>query len=233
MATEFWLSERQCKRLAPLSPRKSRGVPRVDNRRVISGIVHVLESGGRWVDAPAVYGRARPSTTGSFAGVPPGYGSTCFGRSQRQADLLPSFSSTAHTSRSTAALPEKRGAKSRPLALAATAPPRLTPGPIASGACFLPYAGYVADCRAAEGLLHGLPHNALVMADRAYDTNAIRHPPADRTAGRSSEHPAYAHPDLEKLLQPRALSPPQRHRAHVLSAEGLPQDRYPLRQERD
>ncbi|TLU70778.1 transposase [Lichenicoccus roseus] len=35
-------------------------------------------------------------------------------------------------------------------------------------------AGHVADCRAAEGLLHGLPHNALVMADRAYDTNAIR-----------------------------------------------------------
>jgi transposase len=35
-------------------------------------------------------------------------------------------------------------------------------------------AGHVADCRAAESLLQGLPHNALVMADRAYDTNAIR-----------------------------------------------------------
>ena len=57
MATEFWLSERQWKRRAPLLPRKSRGVPRVDDRRVISGIVHVLKSGGRWVDAPAVYGR--------------------------------------------------------------------------------------------------------------------------------------------------------------------------------
>jgi transposase len=56
MATEFWLSERQWKRLAPLLPRKSRGVPRVDDRRVISGIVHVLRSGGRWVDAPAIYG---------------------------------------------------------------------------------------------------------------------------------------------------------------------------------
>ena len=56
MATEFWLSERQWKRLAPLLPRKSRGVPRVDDRRVISGIVHVLKSGGRWVDAPAVHG---------------------------------------------------------------------------------------------------------------------------------------------------------------------------------
>lgn len=31
-------------------------LPRVDDRRVISGIVHVLKSGGRWVDSPDVYG---------------------------------------------------------------------------------------------------------------------------------------------------------------------------------
>jgi transposase len=44
------------RRLAPLLPSDTRGKPRVDDRRVISGIVHVLRSGGRWVDAPAVYG---------------------------------------------------------------------------------------------------------------------------------------------------------------------------------
>lgn len=37
-------------------PNKPRGVPRVDDRRVISGIVHVLQSGCRWKDAPPVYG---------------------------------------------------------------------------------------------------------------------------------------------------------------------------------
>jgi len=52
----FWLSEEQFARLAPLLPTDTRGKPRVDDRRVISGIVHVLKSGGRWVDAPAVYG---------------------------------------------------------------------------------------------------------------------------------------------------------------------------------
>ena len=52
----FWLSEEQFSRLAPLLPTDTRGKPRVDDRRVISGIVHVLKSGGRWVDAPAVYG---------------------------------------------------------------------------------------------------------------------------------------------------------------------------------
>jgi len=33
-----------------------RGKLRVDDHRVISGIVHVLKSGGRWIDAPSVYG---------------------------------------------------------------------------------------------------------------------------------------------------------------------------------
>jgi transposase len=52
----FWLSERQFAQLAPHLPTDTRGKPRVDDRRVISGIVHVLKSGGRWVDAPALYG---------------------------------------------------------------------------------------------------------------------------------------------------------------------------------
>jgi transposase len=52
----FWLTEDQFRRLEPLLPTDTRGVPRVDDRRVISGIVHVLRSGCRWRDAPAVYG---------------------------------------------------------------------------------------------------------------------------------------------------------------------------------
>ena len=56
MAEEFWLSGGQWARLAPLLPNKPRGVPRVDDRRVISGIIHVLKSGGRWADAPSSYG---------------------------------------------------------------------------------------------------------------------------------------------------------------------------------
>ncbi len=43
-------------RLAPLLPNKPRGVARVDDRRVISGIVVALQSGGRWIDVPAEYG---------------------------------------------------------------------------------------------------------------------------------------------------------------------------------
>jgi transposase len=52
----FWLTEDQFARLASLLPADTRGKPRVDDRRVISGIVHVLRSGCRWVDAPETYG---------------------------------------------------------------------------------------------------------------------------------------------------------------------------------
>lgn len=52
----FWLSDAQFSRLDPLLPKKVRGVPRVDDRRVISGIIHVLKNGLMWRDAPAVYG---------------------------------------------------------------------------------------------------------------------------------------------------------------------------------
>ncbi len=53
----FWLTDAQFAKIAPHLPTDTRGKQRVDDRRVISGIVHVLKSGGRWADAPAeVYG---------------------------------------------------------------------------------------------------------------------------------------------------------------------------------
>ena len=52
----FWLTEAQFARLEPFLPTDTRGKLRVDDRRVISGIIHVLKSGGRWVDAPEIYG---------------------------------------------------------------------------------------------------------------------------------------------------------------------------------
>jgi transposase len=53
----FWLTDEQFAKMAPHLPSDTRGKERVDDRRVISGIVHVLKSGGRWADAPReVYG---------------------------------------------------------------------------------------------------------------------------------------------------------------------------------
>ena len=56
----FWLSDEQWRRIEPRLPTDVRGVERADDRRVISGIVHVLKSGCRWCDCPPEYG---PSTT--------------------------------------------------------------------------------------------------------------------------------------------------------------------------
>ena len=54
---QFWLTDEQFAKIAPLLPNDTRGKERVDDRRVISGIVHVLKSGGRWTDAPReIYG---------------------------------------------------------------------------------------------------------------------------------------------------------------------------------
>jgi len=44
----------------PHLPTDVRGKSRVDDRRVISGILHVLKIGCRWIDLPPEYG---PSTT--------------------------------------------------------------------------------------------------------------------------------------------------------------------------
>jgi len=55
MSDHFWLSDKQLKRIEPYFP-LSHGVPRVDDQRVISGIIHVLKRGLQWRDAPKEYG---------------------------------------------------------------------------------------------------------------------------------------------------------------------------------
>ncbi len=60
MAGEFWLSNAQWAVIGPLLPTNQPGARRIDDRRIISGIVHVLKVGCRWQDCPAVYG---PPTT--------------------------------------------------------------------------------------------------------------------------------------------------------------------------
>lgn len=51
----FLLSERQMERIRPFFP-LSHGVPRVDDRRVLSEIVYVIRNGLQWKDAPKPYG---------------------------------------------------------------------------------------------------------------------------------------------------------------------------------
>ena len=56
----FWLSDAAWSVIEPHLPIGQPGKPRVDDRRVISGILHVLKTGCRWRDVPTDYG---PPTT--------------------------------------------------------------------------------------------------------------------------------------------------------------------------
>ena len=51
----FLLTKAQMRRIEPYFP-LSHGVARVDDRRVVSGIIFVIKNGLRWRDAPAGYG---------------------------------------------------------------------------------------------------------------------------------------------------------------------------------
>jgi len=51
----YWLSENQLKVITPYFP-TSRGVERIDDLRVIRGIIFVIKRGLQWRDAPTEYG---------------------------------------------------------------------------------------------------------------------------------------------------------------------------------
>jgi transposase len=55
MSDLFCLSDKQLRRIEPYFP-LSHGMPRVDDRRVISGIIFVIRNGLRWHDARKDYG---------------------------------------------------------------------------------------------------------------------------------------------------------------------------------
>ncbi|GBQ97031.1 transposase [Acetobacter nitrogenifigens DSM 23921 = NBRC 105050] len=55
MSDMFLLSGSQMEKIGPFFP-LAHGVPRVDDRRILSGIVYVIRNGVQWKDAPKAYG---------------------------------------------------------------------------------------------------------------------------------------------------------------------------------
>ena len=52
----YELSDSEWSVIDAMLPNKPRGVPRVDDRRVLNGIFWILRSGAPWRDLPAIYG---------------------------------------------------------------------------------------------------------------------------------------------------------------------------------
>ena len=59
-ANSFWLNDEQWAKIKPLIPMNRPGPKPKNNRRILSGIIHVLKTGCRWQDCPPEYG---PYTT--------------------------------------------------------------------------------------------------------------------------------------------------------------------------
>ena len=132
----FWLSDEQWAAIEPHLPQNQPGARRVDDRRVISGILHVLKVGCRWQDCPGDYG---PHTTVYNR----------FNRWSRQRfwiKLLAAFAASGAVTKSTAVdstyVKAQRSAfggkggrgRRRSVPRAAVRPPRSTSSPIPSGA---------------------------------------------------------------------------------------------------
>ena len=77
MADLFWLSDAQWAVMEPFMPRNRPGARRVDDRRTISGIVHVIKSGCRWRDCPPAYGPHTTVSTASTGGRDGASGGPC------------------------------------------------------------------------------------------------------------------------------------------------------------
>jgi transposase len=60
MSDLIWLTDEQMERISPYFP-LSHGVPRVDDHRIISGIIFVIRNGLRWRDTPKEYGPHKTS----------------------------------------------------------------------------------------------------------------------------------------------------------------------------
>ncbi|NTH14245.1 IS5 family transposase [Agrobacterium rhizogenes] len=164
--------------IQPLLPNKPRGVPRVDDRRVINGILWRFRTGSPWADVPDRYG---PYTTcynrfvrwrkagvwdhvlgeisKAFDGDIVMIDSSCVRVHQHAATGKKGDQDDGCMGRSRGGLTTKIhavvDADGRPIRLALTA-------------------GQAHDGRMAEPMLQTITKGTILLADKAYDTNAIR-----------------------------------------------------------
>ena len=76
------LTEFEWKVIEPLLPNKPRGVPRVNDRRVLNGILWRFRTGSPWRDIPSDMGLPPLATIVSCVGVRPAYGTAFWMRSR-------------------------------------------------------------------------------------------------------------------------------------------------------
>ncbi|WP_343774533.1 IS5 family transposase, partial [Brevundimonas nasdae] len=175
----YWLTDEQMARLAPYFP-KSHGKPRVDDRRVLSGIIFVNRNGLRWRDAPAAYGPhktlynrwKRWSEAGVFIRMMEGLSGA---QTERRTVMIDATYLKAH--RTASSLAGKKGGLGRLIGRTKGGMnTKLHAVTDASGrpiSLFMT-AGQVSDYTGAAALLDSLPPAQWLLGDRGYDADWFR-----------------------------------------------------------
>ena len=228
----YELTDHEWAAIKPMLPNKPRGVPRVNDRRVLNGIFWVLRSGAPWRDLPDNFG---PYTTcyNRFvrwrrAGVWAKIMSALAGAHDAAVQMIDTSIVRVHQhgacitrnrrqsmGRSRGGLTSKIHAvvdtNGLPVRLALTA-------------------GEAHDNRLAGKLLSRLKSGTMLLADRGYDADWIR--ALVRRARRLGEYPAKKQSQRAALLQPVSLSGPQLGRAVLQQDQALSAGGDALRQTR-
>src|SRR5258708_862492 len=170
----FWLSDEQWARIEPHLPKDVRGVERADDRRVISGIVHVLKCGCRWCDCPEAYGPPTTIYNRFVRWARRGIWENLFRElagNGRSADtqMIDSTHVKAHRS----AAGGKGGSRSRLLAARAAKIHALADAKGRLIAILLT-GGEAHDCPIAERLIRRVKPSKRMLGDKAYDSAELR-----------------------------------------------------------
>ncbi|WP_429594471.1 IS5 family transposase [Sphingomonas zeicaulis] len=180
----YELTDKEWLIIEPLLPNKPRGVPRVDDRRVLNGILWRFRSGAPWAEIPERYGppttcynrfvrwrkagvwdRLLAAVSAGFNGELVMIDSTCMRVHQHGATGKKGDPRDHGMGRSRGGLTTKLhalvDADGRPVSL------RLT-------------GGQVHDAREAEALIETIPEGATLLGDKGYDSTGIRDAAAAR-----------------------------------------------------
>jgi transposase len=174
----FWLSDEQWERIERRLPTNVRGVGRADDRRVISGIVHVLKSGCRWCDSPPEYGPPTTIYNRFVRWARRGIWENLFrelagnGRST-DTQMIDSTHVNAHRSAAggkggskSKAVGRSRGGRNTKIHALADAKGRLI--------AILLTGGEAHDCPVAEHLIRRVERPKHMLGDKAYDSTELR-----------------------------------------------------------
>ncbi|WP_299085958.1 IS5 family transposase [uncultured Ruegeria sp.] len=185
MSNLFWLTDEQMARLQPYFP-KSHGKPRVDDRRVLSGIIFINRNGLRWSDAPREYGPPKTlynrwkrwSDMGVFARIMNGLATQ---GTDHKTIMIDATYLKAH--RTASSLRFEKGGRGRLIGRTKggmNTKLHAVTDSLGRPIRFFISAGQVSDYTGARALVNSLPPADWLLGDRGYDADWFREALNDR-----------------------------------------------------